>query len=129
LFLGLLQHFLRQVDPRDRTVRGVEGEIEPGAYPHLEDLMAALGVEQADRRLPPRMEDPVEDEIVGRSVEFVGSLDLPCLQRCVHDESPLGNLGLRPVRGLPSKEPIAPAKAGALTPLTSRGLAAKASSR
>src|SRR5262249_24315328 len=71
---------------------------------HLEHVMPTPRVEQVDRGLAARMEDPVKDEIVGWSVELVGSLDLPRFQRSIHDESPPELLdGIALARGLPSK--------------------------
>src|SRR4029077_19812853 len=88
LVLGLLQHLLGEVDAGEVTVGGIDREVQARADADREDTITPLDVEQADGRLSSRMEDPVEDEVVGGRVQLVCPLDLSLLQRGVQSGSP-----------------------------------------
>jgi hypothetical protein len=70
------------------VIRRVERQVQTRPDSDLENLLAALDIQELDRLLAAGVEDPVENEIVCWGVDLVGPLDLPLLQRRVHRKSP-----------------------------------------
>src|SRR5439155_15627703 len=80
----LVEHLLREVDPREPAGGGIERQVQAGADADLEHRVLARQPEMSDGGFASGREDPVEDEIVGGGPILVRALYLMFFERYVH---------------------------------------------